>query len=143
ETYQRAFAAKRPFEIEFRLRRADGAYGSMICVGRPYHDMQGQFAGYLCSCYDNTARRDVERALRESEARYEGIAANVPGMVFELIRDRRGRMSFAYVSPGGEALTGVHDTQLTADAEAFFRLIPAHERGHLMATLDTSASQLI
>jgi two-component system, NarL family, sensor histidine kinase UhpB len=141
-TYSRAFAAMQPFEIEFRLRRADGAYGSMICVGRPYHDMQGQFAGYLCSCYDNTARRDVESALRESEARYEGIAANVPGMVFELIRDASGELSFAYVSPGGEALTGLHETELTADAESFFGLVPAAERAHLAATLDASAAQL-
>jgi PAS domain S-box-containing protein len=142
ETYDRAFAAMSPFEIEFRLRRADGGFGSMICVGRPYHDMEGQFAGYLCSCYDNSARRDVERALRESEARYEGIAANVPGMVFELIRDGAGQISFAYVSPGAKALTGLHETELTAEAESFFRLIPADERTHLMATLDASAAQL-
>ena len=142
ETYDRAFAAMSPFEIEFRLRRADGAFGSMICVGRPYHDMEGQFAGYLCSCYDNSARRDVERALRESEARYEGIAANVPGMVFELIRDGTGRMSFAYVSPGAKVLTGLHETEFTVEAESFFRLIPAAERAHLMATLDASAAQL-
>jgi two-component system sensor histidine kinase UhpB len=143
ETYQRALAAMQPFEIEYRLRRADGAFGSMICVGRPYHDMQGQFAGYLCSCYDNSARRDVESALRESEARYEGIAANVPGMVFELIRDGSGRLSFAYVSPGGEALTGLREAEFTADAESFFSLIPAAERAHLAATLDASAAQLI
>jgi two-component system sensor histidine kinase UhpB len=104
--------------------------------------MQGQFAGYLCSCYDNTARREVERALRESEARYEGIAANVPGMVFELVRDAR-ELSFAYLSPGCEALTGLREAELTADAEAFFRLIPPTERVHLMATLDTSAAQLV
>src|SRR5207247_365874 len=34
-----AYGAMQPFEIEFRLRRADGEYGSMICVGRPYQDM--------------------------------------------------------------------------------------------------------
>lgn len=141
ETYERALAARRPFEIEFRLRRADDAYGTMICVGRPYHDMQGQFAGYLCSCYDNTSRREVERALRESEARYEGIAANVPGMVFELIR-RDGKLSFAYVSPGCESLTGLSEAELTADAEAFFGLVPAADRAHVMATLDASATQL-
>ena len=142
ESYDRAFAAMQPFEIEFRLRRADGGYGSMICVGRPYHDMQGRFAGFLCSCYDNTSRRAMESALRESEARYEGIAANVPGMVFELVRDGAGALSFAYVSPGCEALTGASESELAADAEAFFRLIPAAERTHLAATLDTSAGQL-
>jgi two-component system, NarL family, sensor histidine kinase UhpB len=142
DTYDRAFAAMQPFEIEFRLRRAEGAYGSMICVGRPYQDMQGRFAGYLCSCYDNTTRRNIEGALRESEARYEGIAANVPGMVFELIRDGAGRLSFAYVSPGCEALTGLSETELAADAESLFRLVPAAERAHLSATLDASAAQL-
>ena len=142
ETYDRAFAQMQPFEMEYRLRRADGAYGWIICVGRPYHDMQGRFAGYLCSCYDNTSRREAESALRESEARYEGIASNVPGMVFELIRDGAGRSSFAYVSPGGEALTGLRPAELMANAEAFFSLIPAEERAHLKVTLDTSAAQL-
>lgn len=142
EAYQRAFAQMQPFEMEYRLRRADDSYGWIICVGRPYHDMQGRFAGYLCSCYDNTSRRVAESALRESEARYEGIASNVPGMVFELIRDRAGRLSFAYVSPGGEALTGLRPAELMANAESFFGLVPAEERAHLKVTLDTSAAQL-
>jgi two-component system sensor histidine kinase UhpB len=139
--FDRAYGAMQPFEIEFRLRRANGEYGSMICVGRPYHDMQGQFAGYLCSCYDNTARRDMEIALRESEARYEGMTANVPGMVFQLLRDGAGRISFSYVSQGCEALTGLPEAQVRADAESFFRLVPASERTHLAVTLDASAAQ--
>ncbi len=51
--------------------------------------MKGRFAGYLCACYDNTVRRAMESALKESEARYQGMTANVPGMVFELLRDPR------------------------------------------------------
>ena len=142
ETYEPAFAARQPFEIEFRLRRADGLLGSMICVGRPYHDMEGRFAGYLCSCYDNTARRAMEVALQESEARYEGMTENVPGMVFELLRDASGRLSFLYVSQGCEPLVGVPESALRANAEAFFGLIAAAERTHLDATLDASAAQL-
>jgi PAS domain S-box-containing protein len=142
ETYEPAFAAMQAFELEFRLRRADGLFGSMICVGRPYHDMEGRFAGYLCSCYDNTARRAMELALQESEARYEGMTANVPGMVFELLRDASGRVSFSYVSQGCEPLTGLAESALRTDAEAFFGLISATERTHLEATLDASAKQL-
>ncbi|MGH8799696.1 MAG: PAS domain S-box protein, partial [Casimicrobiaceae bacterium] len=120
EIISEIFPAQKPFEYEFRLRRADGSYGSMICNGRPYYDMQGRFAGYLCSCYDNTARRTVESALKESEARYQGMTANVPGMVFELLRDGRGGLSFSYVSQGAEALTGIAEAALTADSAAFF-----------------------
>jgi two-component system cell cycle sensor histidine kinase/response regulator CckA len=134
-TFDQAYGSMQPFEIEFRLRRANGDYGSLICVGRPYHDMEGQFAGYLCSCYDNTTRRTMETALRESEARYQGMTANVPGMVFELQRDAAGHLSFSYVSEGCEALTGLPESQLTADAESFLRLIPGSERTHLTSTV--------
>lgn len=142
ETYSAAFAARRPFEVEYRLRRANGEYGSMICVGRPYHDMRGGFSGYLCSCYDNSARRAMESALRESEQRYEGMTANVPGMVFQLVRDPRNRLTFAYVSHGCEALTGLPEATVRADAAAFINLIPSDERPHFMATLEASSAHL-
>jgi two-component system sensor histidine kinase UhpB len=142
ESYSAAFAARRPFEVEFRLRRANGEYGSMICVGRPYHDMKGTFSGYLCSCYDNSARRAMEIALRESEQRYEGMTSNVPGMVFQLVRDPNNRSTFAYVSRGSEALTGLPEATVRADASAFINLIPPDERPHFMATLEASATHM-
>ena len=142
DSFTKAFAARRPFEVEFRLRRANGVFGSMICVGRPYHDMQGNFCGYLCSCYDNTVRREMEIALKESEQRYEGMTANVPGMVFQLVRDGSKRLSFAYVNRGSQTLTGVAETALVTDADAFFSLVPEEERSHLFATLDASAEHL-
>ena len=142
ESYSTAFAARRPFEVEFRLRRANGEYGSMICVGRPYHDMKGSFSGYLCSCYDNSARRAMESALRESEQRYEGMTSNVPGMVFQLVRDPNNRSTFAYVSRGSEALTGLPEATVRADACAFINLIPPDERPHFMATLEASAAHM-
>src|ERR1700687_5787306 len=142
ESYSAAFAARRPFEVEFRLRRANGEYGSMICVGRPYHDMKGNFSGYLCSCYDNSARRAMESALRESEQRYEGMTSNVPGMVFQLTRDPHNRLTFAYVSHGCEALTGLPEATVRADASAFINLIPSDERPHFMATLEASATHM-
>ncbi len=142
DTYSTAFAARRPFEVEYRLRRADGEYGSMICVGRPYHDMKGGFSGYLCSCYDNSARRAMESALRESEQRYEGMTSHVPGMVFQLIRDSQDRLMFAYVSHGCEALTGLSEATVRADAGAFIDLIPADERPRFMATLEASATHM-
>ena len=142
QTWTRVFAAQQPFEIEFRLKRASGEYGWIICNGRPYHDINGRFSGYLCSCYDNTARRAIEQALKESEERLERITSNVPGMVFKLERSREGRLIFLYVSSGCEAVTGLTEAKLITDAEAFFALVPTADRTHLMATLDASAAQL-
>jgi two-component system, NarL family, sensor histidine kinase UhpB len=142
DALKRAFPKREPFEVEFRLRRANGEYGWIICNGRPYHDQSGRFAGYLCSCYDNTARRAVENALNESEERLERITSNLPGMVFKLQRGKDGQLAFLYVNPGCEVVTGLSEASLLASAASFFELVPAADRAHLMATLETSAAQL-
>nr|MBI3613413.1 PAS domain-containing protein [Nitrospirota bacterium] len=67
-TYQEAFSARRLFEMEYRLRRHDGEYRWIMDVGRPFHDLDGTFAGYIGSCYDVTERRRAEELLRQSEA---------------------------------------------------------------------------
>jgi signal transduction histidine kinase len=70
------------------------------------------------------------------------MTSNVPGMVFQLQRDRDDRLSFAYVSHGCEALTGLPEAALRADASAFLNLIPADERPHFLATLEASAAHM-
>lgn len=143
DVYGNALQTKTPFEIEYRLRRGDGSYGAMICTGRPFHDMKGGFAGFLCSCYDNSVRREMERALQESEQRYEAITANIPGMVFQMIRDASGKLSFSYVSPGAEALGGVPAEAVLHDADAFLALIEPADRKNLLATIADSAERMV
>lgn len=56
---------------------------------------------------DVTERRRALAALQESEARLQGIAANVPGMVFRLERAPLSTtIEFAYISEGSESLVG-------------------------------------
>ncbi len=136
------FPNRQPFELEFRLRRHDGTYGSMICNGRPYYDVKGDFTGYLCSCYDNTARRATETALKESEERYQLIATNVPGMVFTLERGTDQALRFGYVSGGSVAVTGLEPSAIVADGESFFRLLTPADRAAVSATLDDSAARM-
>lgn len=52
EIYVGAFDAREPFEMEYRLRRADGEYRWIFDRGVPYADDAGAFAGYIGSCID-------------------------------------------------------------------------------------------
>jgi PAS domain S-box-containing protein len=63
DTYMAAFSERRPFEMEYRLRRADGAYRWILDRGTPRFAPDGAFAGYIGSCVDITDRKDLELDL--------------------------------------------------------------------------------
>lgn len=69
-----AFAARRAFEMEFRLRRADGGYGWIADTGIPRFDAAGEFEGYIGYCWDITDRKQAELALRRQQHLGEVIA---------------------------------------------------------------------
>ena len=59
-----SFEAKRPFEVEFRVRRHDGEYRWLYNTGIPRFSSDGSFLGYIGSSIDITERKQSELALR-------------------------------------------------------------------------------
>ena len=83
--YREAVAARRPFEIEYRLRRAGGAYSRLLDRGAPRYDRRG-FAGFVGSVVDLTWTRGdrgaasgapIETNLRDSETQLRRLAASL------------------------------------------------------------------
>lgn len=62
-TYENALRDRRPFEVEFRMKRFDGQVRWVLCVGRPFNGLDGEFAGFIGSCYDITERKNQEEQL--------------------------------------------------------------------------------
>jgi PAS domain S-box-containing protein len=71
EAYSRAFEARQAFLLEYRLRRADGAYRWLLATGVPKFGRDGSFAGYVGCDIDITERKDAEDRIRESRAALE------------------------------------------------------------------------
>jgi PAS domain S-box-containing protein len=69
KTYTGAFDARKPFVMQYRLRRHDGEYRWISDQGVARYDAQGNFAGYIGSCVDVTELMNKEEALREFEER--------------------------------------------------------------------------
>jgi len=58
-----AFEARRQFRVEYRLRRADGAYRWILSTGSPRFAPDGTFLGYIGTGIDITERRNAEADL--------------------------------------------------------------------------------
>ena len=62
-----ANAARAPFRLEYRLRRADGIYRWAIDAAAPRFDRDGTYRGYIGSAIDITERKEAELAIAASE----------------------------------------------------------------------------
>lgn len=118
--YGEYFAARAPFQREYRLRRHDGEYRWLLDHGVPLLDAEGQFSGYIGSCIDITPSKTLAEALERSArdlagqtARLETILATISDGLH--IVDAQGRLvecnaSFArmlgYRRPGCRWPTG-------------------------------------
>ena len=58
-----AYQARKPFGMEYRLRRVDGEYRWVIESGVPRYTASGEFAGYIGSNIDITDRKHAESLL--------------------------------------------------------------------------------
>jgi two-component system, cell cycle sensor histidine kinase and response regulator CckA len=67
-TYNSSCDARHPFEMEYRLRRADAEYRWVLDNGTPLY-RGGEFVGFIGSCIDITERKLIEERLRANEAR--------------------------------------------------------------------------
>ncbi|MBE9068517.1 response regulator [Leptolyngbya cf. ectocarpi LEGE 11479] len=65
KTHTTAFEEHRTFELEYRLRRADGQYRWVLSRGVPRFRANGSFAGYIGTCIDISDRHEVEKLKDE------------------------------------------------------------------------------
>ncbi|HSE30872.1 MAG TPA: PAS domain S-box protein [Pyrinomonadaceae bacterium] len=82
DSYKVAFESQVAFEAPFRYRRFDGEYRWFKSIGLPRFTADGTFIGYVGSSLDITDIKNVEEALRESEARFRYMADHAPVMIW-------------------------------------------------------------
>ena len=61
-----AFAAGAPFELQFRMRRHDGAYRWVVDRGAPVRNAAGEIAGYMGVAHDVTVQHRSDELRSES-----------------------------------------------------------------------------
>jgi len=90
DIYTTSFDARKPFSMDYRLRRWDGQYRWIVDNGIPFHAPDGTFTGYIGSCIDITERRRLEQQLQYSEQKLRSLVeSNIFGVT---VSDTTGRI---------------------------------------------------
>lgn len=74
------------FEIEYRIRRADGIVIWVSERGNPIYDEYGEVQAIEGIIQNITTRKHIEQSLREAEARYRSIFENAIEGIFQSTR---------------------------------------------------------
>ncbi len=72
-----AFEQRHPFQIEHRMKRYDGEYRWVMCVGAPYFDLENKYAGFIGTVFDIHDRKIAEVGLR----RYQVLSENARDLI--------------------------------------------------------------
>jgi PAS domain S-box-containing protein len=75
-----AIESGQPFEITYRLRRADGVYRWFESLGRPLRDGEGRIVRWYNLMTDIEDQKQAEEARRASEHDLKSIIENIPAL---------------------------------------------------------------
>ncbi|MDQ7745135.1 PAS domain S-box protein [Hydrogenophaga pseudoflava] len=98
KTFDENFEARRPYSMEYRLRRHDGVYRWVHEQGKPRYDADQRFIGYVGSCLDVTDLREAEATARERDATLKQVFDVLKDMLF--VVDAQERFVFFQAGTG-------------------------------------------
>lgn len=94
QVYGKAFDERKPFAMEYRLRRHDGEWRWVYDQGIPLEEAGDAFAGYIGSCIDITERKRLEKEIleisewernRTGQDLHDGLCQHLAGIEFRLL----------------------------------------------------------
>src|SRR5262249_42329429 len=82
EAWKRSVETGEPYDVEFRQRRADGAYRWFQSRAMPARDVEGRIRRWYMLLTDIHEQKLSEAAVRASEQEFRQIVDTIPGFVW-------------------------------------------------------------
>jgi PAS domain S-box-containing protein len=89
QIYLDSFKNNTSFEVEFRVKFKDNTYRWVKCIGKPYINLIGKYAGYSGAVFDINEQKQLELTLKESRDFYISMFDNFPALVWRSNTDKK------------------------------------------------------
>ncbi len=122
------------------LKKANGSF-FWVKMSMRSINFNGE-AAILSAFYDISDRVETESALRQSEARFQKMAANVPGMIYQYLLRPDGSNDFLYVSPGCRELYELEPEKLKKNSAFMWSAVHPDDLQSLSESIAISAKTL-
>jgi PAS domain S-box-containing protein len=87
-------------------------------------------------------RKRVEEALQRSNSRYQNVATNIPGMIYQFMMRPDGSISFPYISPVCQKIYGVSPEAVYQNISLIFDVVHPDDLPNVIESIGVSANTL-
>jgi PAS domain S-box-containing protein len=102
----------------------------------------GSVERIVCTLSDITNQKQAEAALKRSNSRYQNLAENVPGMIYQVLLRLDNSLSFPYASPGCREIFGIEPEELMQDPAVSWKITHPDDIQPLNESIIRSAQTL-
>src|SRR5258705_505984 len=108
DTYSTSFDRRKRFEMEYRLRSANGEYRWILANGTPRFASDGEFLGYIGSCIEITERKESEVALTKAHEELSQLKNQLEAENVYLQSELQRDLAFGEIVGQSDAIKHVH-----------------------------------
>jgi PAS domain S-box-containing protein len=130
-------------EREWTYVRKDGSRFAVVLTVSELRDREGRGLGYVGIAKDVSADhrlQEAELALTDSVERFDRLAANLPGIVYQRLLRPDGAVRHTYVSAGLKSVLGYEPRDLMDSPQLFWRMVHSDDLPSLVAALHGAAT---
>lgn len=112
---------------EVKNKSKDGSYYWVDSTIVPFLDATGKPFQYLAIRFDITKRKEAERELQASEAKYQRLVVNVPGVIYQFLLHPDGSNEFPYMSETSREILEIAPEEIYANPNILWQFVHPYD----------------
>ncbi len=127
---------------EIKNKRKDGSIYWVDTTITPILNAEGIPHKYIALQFDITSQKQMEEKLTFTQRRFQQLAANLPGVIYQFLMRPDGMVFLPYISPGCQQIFELDAELIENNAQVLINLIHADDFSNFSRSVAISAETL-